>query len=135
MDDKEFGKKLRDLRISANKSVPEVSEYLKSIGYKAATQTIYGWERGHSQPTTDTFMAMCSFYGLQEILPFFGYKEPPSATDAAPGEDRITMEESNRLLVALGLIEEGQGLSDDDLAFLRNIIALLEAWFRKGNSK
>lgn len=58
-------------------------------------------------------------------------KISPSATEAAPGEDRITMEESNRLLVSLGLIEEGQDLSDDDLAFLEHIIGLLDAWFDK----
>ncbi len=58
-------------------------------------------------------------------------KNSPSTAEAAPGEDRISMEESNRLLVALGLIDEGQDLSDDDLAFLEHIIGLLDAWFRK----
>lgn len=104
MDDTTFGKKLRELRTNAGKTVPEVSEYLRSIGFKAATQTIYGWERGHSQPTIDTFMAMCVFYGLTEVLPIFGYKnsssevdspidgqidakKAPSTAEAAPGED------------------------------------------------
>lgn len=58
-------------------------------------------------------------------------KKPPSTAEAAPGEDRISMEESNRLLVALGLIKEGQDLSDDDLAFLEHIVGLLDAWFDK----
>ena len=49
MDDVISGKKLREMRINAGKTVQDVSEYLKSIGHKAATQTIYGWERGHSQ--------------------------------------------------------------------------------------
>ncbi len=59
------------------------------------------------------------------------YKKSPSATEAAPGEDHITLEESNRLLDALGLTREGQDLSDDDLAFLEHIIGLLDAWFDK----
>lgn len=58
-------------------------------------------------------------------------KKAPSTAEAAPGEDHISMEESNRLLVALGLIEEGRDLSDDDLAFLEHIIGLLDAWFSK----
>lgn len=44
---------------------------------------------------------------------------------------RISMEESNRLLDALGLVEEGQDLSDDDLAFLAHIIGQLDVWFGK----
>lgn len=58
-------------------------------------------------------------------------KNSPSTTEAALEGDRITMEESNRLLVALGLIEEGQDLASDDLAFLEHIIGLLDAWFDK----
>lgn len=58
-------------------------------------------------------------------------KKSPSATEAAQGEDHITLEESNRLLDALGLTREGQDLSDDDLAFLEHIIGLLDAWFDK----
>ena len=59
-------------------------------------------------------------------------KSSPSTAEAAPGDEYISLEESNRLLVALGLIKEGQDLSDDDLAFLEHIIGLLEAWFSKG---
>ena len=56
----------------------------------------------------------------------------PGTTEVVPGEDNISLEESNYLLRALGLIQEGQQLSDDDLAFLAHIIGLLEAWFSKG---
>lgn len=62
-------------------------------------------------------------------------KKFPSAAEAVPGENRVSVDESNRLLIALGLIEDGQHLSDEDLAFLRNVIVLLNAWFRKGNGK
>lgn len=68
---------------------------------------------------------------INEIESESSSKKSPSVAEAAPGEDRITMEESNRLLVSLGLIEEGQDLSDDDLAFLEHIIGLLDAWFDK----
>lgn len=69
--------------------------------------------------------------GLDKIEREIAQKKSPSAAEAAPGEDRITMEESNRLLVSLGLIKEGQDLSDDDLAFLEHIIGLLDTWFDK----
>lgn len=92
----------------------------------------------NTNPKLDTLQAICTVLGctLNDFVDVPSVKkESPSAAEAAPGEDRISMEESNRLLVALGLIEDGQDLSDDDLAFLGNVIALLEAWFRKGNRK
>lgn len=44
---------------------------------------------------------------------------------------QFSLEASNRLLVAMGFIEEGQDLSDDDLAFLTHIIGLLNSHFSK----
>ena len=58
-------------------------------------------------------------------------KNPPSTDESALGGGRISIEDSNRLLVDLGLIQEGQDLSDDDFAFLSNIVGLLDAWFGK----
>lgn len=59
-------------------------------------------------------------------------KNSPSTTEVVPGEQgHISLEKSNGLLVALGLIKEGQQLSDDDFAFLTHIIGLLETWFDK----
>ena len=82
---------------------------------------------------------------MQQLVHFLGYtlddldkkeentEKSPSTAEAVPGEDHISIEESNQLLVALGLIKEGEDLSDDDLAFLEHIIGLLDAWFRKGH--
>lgn len=56
-------------------------------------------------------------------------KKSPDTTEAAPGEGPISLEESNKLLVALGYIKEGEDLSDADLAFLTHLIGLLDAWF------
>ncbi len=82
---------------------------------------------------------------MQQLVHFLGYtledldkkeentEKSSSTAEAVPGEDHISMEESNQLLVALGLIKEGEDLSDDDLAFLEHIIGLLDAWFRKGH--
>lgn len=131
MDSKSFGTRLKEIRLSAGKTVSEVSSYLTSLGYKASEKTIYSWEAGRSQPTPDPFLDLCKYCGVDDILSVFGYKNTPGTAEAAPGEERITMEESNRLLVSLGLIEEGQDLSDDDLAFLEHIIGLLDAWFDK----
>ena len=88
MDDITFGQILRRMRSDAGKKVPEVSKHLTSLGYKAAIQTIYGWERGLSQPNPDPFLEMCRFYGIRDILSYFGdapieIKKSPSATETA----------------------------------------------------
>ena len=70
--------------------------------------------------------------GLRDMEKEILSKKSPSTDEAAPGENVISMEESNRLLEALGLIQKGQDLTDDDLAFLTHIIGLLNAWFGKG---
>lgn len=68
---------------------------------------------------------------FQDCVNFPAKENSPSAAEAAPGEDRISLEKSNRLLAALGLIQEGQDLSDGDLAFLAHVIGLLDTWFSK----
>ncbi|MDE7407579.1 MAG: helix-turn-helix transcriptional regulator [Muribaculaceae bacterium] len=114
-------------------------EFGKSVNIAKSTYNNY--ETGIRDPKSDFWIAVAQRYNVT-IDYLMGFsddphktsadaKKSPSATEAAPGEDRISMEESNRLLVALGLIQEGQDLSDDDLAFLEHIIGLLDAWFGK----
>lgn len=68
--------------------------------------------------------------GMPEKESSSGAQKSPSAAEAALG-DHMSMEDSNRFLVSRGFIQEGQDLSDDDLAFLSHIIGLLDAWFEK----
>jgi len=80
-----FDSKLKEVRLAAKRSVPEVSAHLTALGYKASEKTIYSWESGRSRPTIDIFLEMCAFYGLNEILPVFGYskeKAPPDLGEA-----------------------------------------------------
>ena len=62
------------------------------------------------------------------------FRSPETKKSPAPAEaetEEVSLEETDRLLVALGLIKEGEQLSDDDLAFVGHIVGLLDAWFRK----
>lgn len=102
--------------------------------------TVNNWARGNNSPDVDMVPQICEVLGIS-ILDLYSptkfesqepaNKKSPNAAEAASGEDRISLEESNRLLVALGLIQDGQDLSDDDLSFLGNIVSLLDAWFSK----
>lgn len=62
------------------------------------------------------------------------FENPETKKSPAPAEAEtreISLEETDKLLVALGLIKEGEQLSDDDLAFLEGIITLLNTWFKR----
>lgn len=75
--------------------------------------------------TTDYLLGL---ENLEDPIP--GQKEK-SPTPAEAEAEEVSLEETDRLLVALGLIKEGEQLSDDDLAFISHIVGLLDAWFRK----
>lgn len=101
--------------------------------------TVNNWARGNNSPDVDMVPKICQVLNIS-ILDLYSptkfespeiTKKSPSAAEAAPGEEYITLEASNRLLDALGLTREGEDLSDDDLAFLEHIIGLLDAWFDK----
>lgn len=97
-------------------------------------RTITNYENGAREAGSDyltTVATMCDVT-TDWLLGVSDIKKSPSTTEAVPEDGAISLEESDRLLVALGLIQEGQQLSDDDLAFLAHIIGLLEAWFSKG---
>ena len=130
MNSKEFGAAVKAIRLSAKKTVPQVSKHLLALGHKASEKTIYSWEAGRSQPTPDALLDLCVFCNVSDVLGIFGYQKSPDAENSAPGDSgAISLERTDRLLEALGLVQEGQDLSDNDLAFLAHIVGLLDAWF------
>lgn len=124
-----FGRRLVASREKHNISQKELAEQLGIT----PTRLNY-WEKDKREPAIEMIKLIAQVLEVDANY-LIGYqpqdKEPPSTAEAAPGGSRISMEESNRLLVALGLIKEGQDLSDDDLAFLEHIVGLLDAWFDK----
>lgn len=122
--------RIKEARERAGYSQKELAQI---IG--VAQNTFHGYESGKHDPKSDLLKKIAKACGvsvdfLLGVDPI-GTKKSPSEAEAASGEGRISIEESNRLLIDLGLIQEGQDLSDDDLAFLSHIIGLLDAWFGK----
>lgn len=87
------------------------------------------------RPTLQTVTKLAHLFGctlddLQSEAFEPDQKEIPSAP-AATGTERISIEETDKLLAALGFIEDGEQLSDDDLLFLQSVVGLLDAWFKR----
>ncbi len=108
MESSDFGQALRKMRNDSGKSVSEVSEYLISIGYKAKTVTIYGWERGVSLPSPDALLDMCRFYGVTDILSYFG--DAPQM-----GKNNMSQVEKDHLKKYRALDEHGKEVVDTNL--------------------
>lgn len=119
-------------RIKASREVKGLlqSQLANLIGVKSAN-VISNWEQNVSRPDANKMVKLCEVLdiSLSYLLDYYGPEKAPSTTEAALGEKTISLEESNKLLVALGYIKEGEQLSDADLDFLSNIIGLLDAWF------
>lgn len=103
-----------------------------------AASTLNGYEKGNHKPDSDILIAVSSITGctidylLNRVDGFHDYYGKEKAPASAEAETReISLEETDKLLVALGLIKEGEQLSDDDLAFLEGIITLLNTWFKR----
>lgn len=93
------------------------------------------WEKDKRSPPVQMLNKIAEILDVDSDY-LIGRKESPekenSPTPDGTGAGEFTLEQTDRLLVALGLIEEGGQLSDDDLVFVSHIVGLLRAWFRKG---
>lgn len=78
-------------------------------------------------PTLDTMKAIAS--ALNCTLEDLDEKEKAPAARQELSQEDITMEQSTRLLIGMGFINEGDQLSDRDLAFLSGILNVLDAYF------
>lgn len=137
-----------------NKAGKSPNAVAAACGVKSSG-TVTGWRNG-SVPRTPVLHKMADYFNVTTDyllgnvdLPFLSEDErgildidlyaitetkkpTPVAEDGRNAERKqLTLEESNRLLVAMGFIDEGQDLSDDDLAFLTHIIGLLNNRFSK----
>lgn len=112
---------LKTSRKGSNLSVNEVVDKLSSLyEITVASKTLYGWEKGRSQPDIDTFLALCKIYNISnddflmignhlcegsEKKERFSHEacEVAEAYDKASFKDRNTI----RMILSLPLIETG----------------------------
>lgn len=63
--------KLRTIRKKRGLKVSDVVQELHSYGIEVAVKTFYGWEGGQANPSLQAFIALCSIYGVKDILQLF----------------------------------------------------------------
>lgn len=123
----EFYEELKAARIKAGLTQQQIAD---EIGITKSTYCGYETAKRNPDPQRIKQLAKVLHISADTLLDTGIEKEKaPASTEAETRE--ISLEETDKLLVALGLIKEGEQLSDDDLAFVGHIVGLLDAWFRK----
>lgn len=123
----EFYEELKAARIKAGLTQQQIAD---EIGITKSTYCGYETAKRNPDPQRIKQLAKVLHISADTLLNTGIEKEKaPASTEAETRE--ISLEETDKLLVALGLIKEGEQLSDDDLAFLEGIITLLNTWFKR----
>lgn len=123
----EFYEELKAARIKAGLTQQQIAD---EIGITKSTYCGYETAKRNPDPQRIKQLAKVLHISADTLLDTGIEKEKaPAPAKAETGE--ISLEETDKLLVALGLIKEGEQLSDDDLAFLEGIITLLNTWFKR----
>lgn len=123
----EFYEELKAARIKAGLTQQQIAD---EIGITKSTYCGYETAKRNPDPQRIKQLAKVLHISADTLLDTGIEKEKaPASTEAETRE--ISLEETDKLLVALGLIKEGEQLSDDDLAFVGHIVGLLDTWFRK----
>ena len=123
----EFHEELKAARIKTGLTQQQIADKL------GITKSTYcGYETAKRSPDPQRIKQLAKVHHVSaDALLDISIEKETSPTPAAAEAGEITLEETDRLLVALGLIKEGEQLSDDDLAFVGHIVGLMDAWFRK----
>ena len=82
-------------------------------------------------PKLPTMQKLVHFLGytLDDLYP--GEKKSPAPPEGSAGENgKLSMDDVEKALLSLGLIKEGQDITDDDLRFINSVIDLVDMWFK-----
>ncbi len=83
---KRIGRILRYYRELNKLSVKKVSEIITENLTTVSYKTIYGWEKGLTQPNADNFLFLCKLYSIENILQAFEYVEDTKKSKLQPTE-------------------------------------------------
>lgn len=126
------------IRSNLEQRIAESGYTQKEIAEKlgVSKSSVTNWIKGKNSPDVELVVPICKllnisvkeFYG--EIDDAIGTKKSPSTTEAAPGEDVLElMEYLKRAVYGMGLVKEGEDLTDRQADALLGVCAILHAIF------
>ena len=105
-------------------------ELAKQIGVSAGTLSDY--ESGNHEPKSDVLCSIADICGVTiDFLVGRAKEKTPAPSEDSAGENgKLSMDEVEKALLSLGLIKEGQDITDDDLRFINSVLDLVDMWFK-----
>ena len=124
--------KIKEAREKANLTQTELAA---RIG--VAPNTFCGYENGLHDPKSKLLAKIAAECGttVDFLLGLDETKKSPAPEGTEDEKPVVSLEQSTRFLVAMGLIREGEQLSDRDIEFLEHLVGLLRAWFAEHKAK
>ncbi len=123
---KDIRKNLKDNLIKYSK-IKGISQKDLSIALGVSQAAVSHWFKGDNSPNIEIVAKIAAILGVA-VSELLEETKTPTSEEPEAG-DKVSIEETNALLVSLGYIKPGEDLSDRDLKFLSGIIELLDAWF------
>lgn len=120
---------LKELRKISHLSAKDAADQLKPFGINISSKTLYGYESSLSMPNADTFVALCKIYGCENPMQIASNENKTPLESAAANTRGVDIEVIFDAVCKLGLMQEGDTLSDSDLRFLLSIGECLKEWF------
>lgn len=70
-------------------------------------------------------------YTLDDLDRGIQTKKSPAPPEGSAGENgKLSVDEVEKVLLSLGLIQEGQDVTEDDLRFINSVLDLIDMWFQ-----
>lgn len=70
-------------------------------------------------------------YTLDDLDRGIQTKKSPTPPEGSAGENgKLSVDEVEKVLLSLGLIQEGQDVTEDDLRFINSVLDLIDMWFQ-----
>ena len=123
---KEFGQKLKELRMNVNLTQAAVAEYL-GFEEKTGRGRVSDWERGKGQPDADTFLILCDLYGVRDILAEF---KPELKTSI---EERFFTDDEAEIHLLIG--RPSQKSKKPSVIFLKRVLERRKGRIQKGEHR
>ena len=114
-----------------------VSAFSKSIGLSNSTvdsilsRGLYNAGVGRVMQIFDALGIDTESLAVGRIVCAKEQKKTPTPPEGSAGENgKLSIDEVEKVLLSLGLIQEGQDVTEDDLRFINSVLDLIDMWFQ-----
>lgn len=118
-------------RLKEARKVAKLTQEQAAAAIGVAKSTWAGYESGNSQPDIAKLVKIMETLRVDANFLWQDYFPETEKAPASQQEPLISLDALTDLLKRLGFIRDSNDITEEDLAFLRNIFGVLESWFSR----